>query len=180
MNFIQARHYRIGRRDRIRLVVLHDMEAAESVRTAENVAAWFAGPHAPQASAHYCVDSDSIVQCVREEDEAWHAPPVNPCSIGIEHAGYARQTEAEWRDAYSTAMMLASARLVADICARHGIPVVYVDEEGLRRGESGITTHASVSRAFRKSTHTDPGKGFPLAWYLEQVQALSAPPTACE
>ena len=49
----------------VALVVLHAMQSQERVDTAENVAAWFAGPAAPQASAHYLVDRDSIVKAVR-------------------------------------------------------------------------------------------------------------------
>ena len=70
--------------------------------SAESVARWFSRPSA-QVSAHYCVDVDSIVQCVRERDIAWHARGGNAKSIGIELAGYARQTKAEWADAYSRA-----------------------------------------------------------------------------
>ena len=33
----------------------------------------------------------------------------------------------------------------------------------LRAGERGITTHAQVSKAWKKSDHWDPGPGFPIA-----------------
>ena len=36
----------------------------------------------------------------------------------------------------------------------------------------GITTHASVSQAFRKSSHWDPGLGFPMAEFLNSVARL--------
>lgn len=169
--FIQARNYRRGRRVPVRLVILHSMEAAEASTTAENVAKWFAGPSAPMASAHYCVDADSVVQCVREEDVAFAAPGANDDGIQIEMAGYARQTREEWQDAFSSAMLERVAGLCADLCRRHGLPVEYVDEDGLKSGAKGITTHAAVSRAFKRSTHTDPGKGFPMDEFLESVRA---------
>lgn len=170
--FVRARNFYVGRAGKpIDLVVLHSMESSEKPSTAENVAAWFAGPSAPRASCHYCVDCDSVVQCVREEDRAWHAGRnANDRGIGIEHAGYARQSEAEWLDEYSAAMLRRSAALVADICRRHAIPVVALGPEELRAGARGITTHAAVSRAWRQTDHTDPGPSFPMARFLEMVR----------
>lgn len=170
-SFVQARHFTAGRRVPVDLVVLHDMEATESTKTAENVAAWFASAGAPKSSAHYCVDSDSTVQCVLERDVAWHAPGANHNGVGVELAGYARQTAAEWADPFSAAMLERAARLVAGVCRRHAVPVAFVDAAGLLRGESGITTHAEVSKAFKKSSHWDPGPGFPMAGFLERVRA---------
>jgi hypothetical protein len=170
IKFVQARNYTKGRIAPIKWVVIHDMEAAESAKTAENVAAWFAGAAAPQASAHYCVDSDSIVQCVKETDTAWHAPGANAAGIGIELAGYAKQTAAEWADEFSEAMLRRASCLVSDICKRHGIPKDFVSSAGLLAGTPGITTHAEVSKAWKKSGHTDPGPNFPLAHFLDLVR----------
>lgn len=172
-SFVQARNYTPARRVPVDLVVLHSMEAAESARTAENVAAWTAGASAPRASFHYAIDSDSTVQCVREADVAWHAPGANHNGVGIELAGYARQTPADWADAFSTAMLERAARLVAGVCRRHAVPVAFVDAAGLLRGESGVTTHAEVSKAWKKSSHWDPGKGFDMAGFLVAVQSFS-------
>lgn len=88
--FIEARWYTVSSGRRIDFIVIHDMEMPETVHTAEDCANMFAnlGPDR-KASAHYTVDSDSIVQCVREKDIAYHAPP-NTHSIGVEHAGVAR------------------------------------------------------------------------------------------
>lgn len=169
--FVQARNYHVGRARPIRCVVLHTMEAAEKPTTAENVAKWFASAAAPMASAHYCIDADSIVQGVREEDTAFAAPGLNADGIQLEHAGYAAQTAADWSDDYSRRMLARSAKLVAGICARHGIPIAFVDAAGLLRGERGITTHAEVTKAYRQSTHTDPGKAFPMTAYLAAVLA---------
>ncbi len=168
--FVEAKNKRSGRLEPIELVVLHTMEADERPDTAERVAAWFAGPNAPMASAHYCVDADSIVQCVKESDTAFHAPGANSNGIGIEHAGYARQTPEDWADAYSQTMLRRSAELTASLCKRHGLPVEAVDVQGLLAKRRGITTHHNVSLAFRKSTHTDPGKSFPMESYLEMVR----------
>lgn len=173
MTFIQAKNFTESSARRIDLLVLHSMESSEGRDTAETVAKWFAGPSAPQASAHFCIDSDSIVQCVQLDDVAWHAPGANHDGIGLEHAGRAAQARIEWLDEYGRAMLELSARLAAHLCRRFRIPPVFVGSDALRTGGArGITTHADVTRAFRRSTHTDPGFGFPVDWYVQRVAAL--------
>lgn len=169
--FVQARNFtRVGGRT-INLVVVHDMEAPETAKTAETVAAWFAGPTAPRASAHYCIDNDSIVQCVRDMDVAWHAPGANHDGIGLEHAGYARQSRNEWLDPFGTRMLALSAKLAADLCTKYQIPIRHLSAADLLRGERGITGHADVTQAYHRSTHTDPGGDFPWDTYLALVKA---------
>lgn len=164
---------------KIDLVVLHDMEAPERLDTAENVAAYFARP-TTKASAHYCVDRDSIIECVPLKDVAWAAPGANHNGIQIEFAGYARQTPAQWNDAYSKEMLQRGAELTAWLLKRFNIPVKFVDSLGLKRGERGITTHREVSLAFKLSSHTDPGPSFPRLDFMHSVAvaraALNPPP----
>jgi N-acetyl-anhydromuramyl-L-alanine amidase AmpD len=173
MPFIEARNYTRVDERQVDLVVVHDMEYPERLDAAEAVANWFGGPNAPRASAHVCVDADSAVRCARWSDVCWHAPGANHNGIGIEHAGYARQSLEEWLDDYSRAMLELSARITAALCDRFDIPVELVDVEGLKAGRRGITSHRWVSLAFRKSTHTDPGPDFPWDWYLQLVKAAS-------
>lgn len=169
--FRQAAHYTAAQRTTVDLVVVHDMEHPEVPGTARAVCEWFAGATAPQASAHHNVDDREIWGSVHEHDVAWQAPGANRNGIGIEHAGYARQTADQWQDAYSASMLALSAKLVADICERWNIPAEFVDAAGLVAGRRGITTHAAVTQAFHKSTHTDPGPNFPISYYLERVRA---------
>lgn len=181
MTFIQARNYtRVGEPPRkIDLVVLHTMEYPERPESAEWCANYFAGRSAPRASAHYCVDANSTVQCVRDEDVAWAAPGANHNGIQIEHAGHAKQTAEDWSDPYSQAMLKRSALLTARLCKRHGIPVRSLQAAGLKRGLRGITTHAAVSEAFKRSNHWDPGQNFPMGKYLllvkDAMSRLDAP-----
>lgn len=179
IKFVQAQHFTPGKRGvfDIDLIVIHCMDGVEKPNKAEEVALWFAGKGrdpAPKASAHYGIDNDSIVQMVLEKDIAWHAPGANRNGIGIEHAGLARQLRADWFDPFSRAMLLISSGLVARCCKHYGIPVQWVDAASLKTNTPGITTHAEVNNAWHKSTHTDPGRGFPLDWYLDQVRLAYA------
>lgn len=155
------------------LVVVHTMEAAERSDTAEAVARWFARPDT-EVSAHYCVDADSIVQCVREQDIAWHARGANDNSIGIELAGYAGQGPKGWDDDYSWAVLERAAALTSEICARHGIPIRRLRAPQLLARRRGITGHVDTSEAFRRSTHWDPGPAFPWRRFLRLTRLAGA------
>lgn len=168
--FVKSPNHTPARGRRIDLVVIHTMETPERPGAAEAVAHWFSQPRS-EVSAHYCVDADSIVQCVREVDIAWHARGANGRSIGVELAGFAKQTADRWGDAYSRAMLRRAARLVAEICERHDIPPVWLDADDLRDGRPGITGHAQVSDAFERTDHWDPGPAFPVERFLRLVVA---------
>ena len=166
--FVPSPHFTPASGRKIDVVVIHSMEMDETTTTAERCAAWFQNPSA-KVSAHYCVDSDSIVQCVREKDVAWHAPGANSDGIGIEHAGRAAQTTADWLDAYGQAMLALSAELVAGVCGRYRIPVTWLQPADLLAGKRGLTSHNNVSQAFKRGSHWDPGPGFPVERYLRLV-----------
>jgi N-acetyl-anhydromuramyl-L-alanine amidase AmpD len=173
--FIQARWYtNTGSTGRERRkIVIHSMEAPEKGDTAEATARYFAGlPATRKASAHYCVDNNSVVQTVQTKDVAFAAPGANHDGIHIELAGYARQTRSEWEDSYSLAMLEIAADLCRFLSPRFGIPAVFLTAKDLKANPEsrGCTTHAEVTKAFHRSTHTDPGTGFPMDWFLSRVK----------
>lgn len=163
-----------GARRRVRVIVIHDMEAPESCETAENVAKYFQDPRddhgkAVKASAHICVDCNSIVQCVRDNDIAYAAPGCNNDGIQIELAGYMKQTREQWLDPYGVALLAVGADATAQYCLKYAIPPVHLTNDQLRAGQSGIVGHVQVSVVYQKSTHADPGPNFPWEYFINHV-----------
>ena len=154
----------------ITAVVIHTMEIAERDGAAEICARWFADPIS-EVSAHYCVDADTVIQCVDEQDIAWHARGGNATTIGIELAGYAGQRALGWADEYSSAVLRRAAALTQEICDRHGLPLRRLHASDLVGGRRGVTGHADVSAAFHKSDHWDPGPDFPWVRFFRLARS---------
>jgi N-acetyl-anhydromuramyl-L-alanine amidase AmpD len=169
--FVKARWFKKpDKRRYVRVLVIHDMEAPEKGETAENVARYFATTRT-KASAHVCVDNNSVVQCVKDSDIAFAAPGCNNDGIQIELAGYGKQAAADWKDEYSTAMLKRAADVVAQYCLKFAIPPKHLTDGELAAGAMGIVGHAQVSRVYKKSDHTDPGPNFPWEYFMAMVVA---------
>lgn len=162
-----------SQRASVDLIVIHTMEAPQSAGRARQVAQWFAGPNAPEASAHFEVDDKEVIRSVHDKDWAWHAGPANPKSIGIEHAGYADKTD--WTSAYSKSELENSAKLAALYCDKYGIPPVWLTAADLKAGKRGITGHVECNAAFEGGRgHFDPGATFPREEYVRLVKSFTA------
>jgi murein L,D-transpeptidase YcbB/YkuD len=170
--FVKARNFTEtgegGRR--VDLLVDHLMVIPEVSDAAERIAQMF-HTTTREASAHYNVDNNSIVQGVRDEDIAWAAPGANSDGIQIEQAG-TLQTPAQWKDRYSLDMLENSCQLKAALAKKHGIPVVWCDVADLKAGRRGITQHWHASVAFRLSTHTDCGVNYPIEKVIELTREM--------
>lgn len=171
--FIQARWYTKtdpGVSRKVRVVVIHDMEFKESPDAAEIIAHDFAtrGPN-NKGSAHINVDSNSIVQCVKDNDVAYAAPGCNSDGIQIELAGFGKQTRTEWLDAYSDSLLKLAADATAQYCLKYNLPPIHLTNAQLAQGAKGIVGHYQVSAVYRKSDHTDPGAGFPWDYFIAMV-----------
>jgi len=171
ITFVQAKEWRWADRKTVDWIVIHSAEVWEKPSSAEAVAAYFRNPH-PPASAHFTVDCDSIVQSVKTEHMAAHAGPANRRSIGIEQAGYAKQTREEWLDDYGQRMLRLVARLVAREAKTWSIPLVKLTPTEMIAGARGLCGHVDVNAAFPGSSkHYDPGPHYPwdvlLQWAKE-------------
>jgi len=161
-------HYYEGREKALRLIVIHTMEAPEGPQTAENIAAYFASGSVV-ASAHACVDQDSVVVCLPPSDTAFAAPGANADGYQIEHAGYAGQDDAGWADAESQSMLRLSAAHARAIALAAGIPLKHLTNAELAAGEAGFVGHNQVSDVYKRSDHWDPGTNFPWSQYMSLV-----------
>ena len=156
----------------IDLVVIHSAESGEGVGSARNIAKYLARVER-KASAHYAVDAEEVLQLVGDGFTAWHAGRGNANSIGIELAGRAGQSEAQWLDGRSRPMLWRAAALVAELARKYPrIKPVYLDGAALLAGRrGGITTHADISRSLGGTDHWDPGPGFPMQYFVSLVAA---------
>jgi hypothetical protein len=106
---------------------------------------------------------------VFDKDVAFHAPGASHDGIGIEQAGYARQTREEWLDADSRLVLAQSSRVAALCCAAYDIPPLWLSDTELRGGSKGIVHHLQVSRVYRRSDHWDCGYHFPVDYFMDLV-----------
>lgn len=166
-------NYSQAKRKQPTIIVIHATDGHEGIAQDDNVAAMFARAFVPPEkprSAHYVVDTDSVTRCVPDLLTAWHCGHTgNARGIGIELCGSAGQTREEWLDSLSLPMLQLAARLCADLCKTHGILPAVVNDRGLLGNQTGITTHAFVTKAWAETTHSDPGPGFPLAAFVSCV-----------
>lgn len=173
--YVEAKFFGPKRTSPVRLVVIHDMEFPERPTAAEDVARYFQAPDpGTKPSANICVDSDSIIQCVHDSYVANGAPGANHDGIQVELAGYGSQTQGQWRDKYSIAMLAIASDAVAQYCLKYEIPPIHLSDVELREGKKGIVGHDQVSRVYHKSDHTDPGPNFPWPRFILSVQAFLA------
>lgn len=168
-------HYRPDLIRRPDLVVIHATQGAEVSYGAENTMSWFRTgpfPHGP-ASVHWTVDNDSIVAGAPENTVAYGARGANHDGIHIEICGKSEQGFGGWNDAYSQAALQRAAQVTARALQTWDLPLRWVPASDLRanyRGVQGITSHVSVSKGRRESTHTDPGPAFPVVRFLRLVE----------
>jgi hypothetical protein len=160
------------------LVVLHSTEG----NTAKGAAEWFATtlPGLPESkqpgSAHLIVDDAACYRALPDDVVPYGAPHGNVNGLHIEMAGFHNWTRQEWLSHLPTIEKAAGA--AAAWGKKYGIPMRFVDAAGLRRGESGVTTHLELTQAFTPGGHVDPGTDFPLDVFFEY--AGGSAPSALE
>jgi hypothetical protein len=168
-------------------IVLHSIESGEGGETAEACANYFRDPRNPNgtpriASTQFVVDNNSTIRCAEWENRVAGAVGANDEGWHIEQAGVAAQSADQWRDDYSTDMVMRqTAPLVAALAHRDGIPLRFVDAAGLKRGQPGVTTHHECWKAFGGDVRTDPGANYPMTEMLvEAIRLYGGEPTGDE
>jgi N-acetyl-anhydromuramyl-L-alanine amidase AmpD len=177
--FVKAKHFKdIVQKRQVRLVVIHTTEALETGDSAEGTANYFKDPrnqhgNPVKVSSHLCIDNNSIVQCVWDNDVAYCAPGVNSDGIHLELAATSAQTAAQWADPYSTLVLEKAANAAAQYCLKYDIPRVHLSNQQLRDGKKGIIGHYQATAVYPPNAgHTDPGANFPWDSFVERVETL--------
>ncbi|MDF5708860.1 MAG: N-acetylmuramoyl-L-alanine amidase [Nostoc sp. S4] len=161
----------VNQKREVRVIVIHTMEAPEKGTTAENVAKYFQNlPSNNKASAHLCIDNNSIVQCVLDNDVAYAAPGANHNGIQLELAGYSNQNRDDWFDEYSKALLENAANAAAQYCLKYNLPRKHLSNAELKAGKEGIIGHVQATEVFKLSDHTDPGENFPWDYFIDRVE----------
>lgn len=156
--------------DDIRWIVIHTTEGSEGPQSAEDGAS-YDQRRTDGTSAHFYVDSNSVVQCVRTADIAHTAMAAgNRRGIHIEVCGRAGQSAAQWDDPVSRATIAQLAGLCRVLRVRYPVPLVNLTPAQVRAGAVGFCEHLDISRAFGESDHTDPGPRFPWARLFQLIE----------
>lgn len=150
-----------GPRSRTVVVVIHATDnTASAAAEAE-----YATTRPDQTSAHFYVDDTSAYRALPLDNIAygclWHG---NQISVQLELCGRSNQL--------TDATMRRAAPIVAEICARYGLPVRKVGPADVAAGVRGICGHADITAAFPQDhgDHTDPGSAFPWSTFIGYVQ----------
>lgn len=174
----------------VRRVVIHSTVSPCEPGGARDIAAYFRSERSG-GSAHYITDPAETIQSGYDDLICWHAPP-NPGTLGVEMcdipgpvpddppmsaAFKAARRMWRWTRRPQRAMLRRTAKLTAQLCLAYGVPVTFLTARQLRRAgadrAAGITTHANTSRAFKQSTHWDPGF-WPRRAFMRMVRREAA------
>lgn len=160
-------------------IVLHGTVSPCQPGGARAIANYFANSGV-QASAHYVVDPNEVVQCVPENQQAWH-DGYNVNEIGIELCDPQSGPGSRWQDAPHQAMLRRAAALVNDVASRWSFA------RPLKRGVAPldlsveyVTGHVDIAQTTHTTDHTDPGPDFPWDEFMAMVNTstpASAPPS---
>ena len=185
--FIQAAHVSAGTNLPIDRIVIHGTVSLAMLGGALQVASYFTDP-ASGGSAQYVSDPGEIVQCVRESEISWNAPP-NPHTIGWEFCdmvdwdphypnGFASQEEwnKRWDLPLWDDMLRLGASAVRAKCLQYNVPMVRLGPAQLLAGQRGICSHLDVSQAWHQTDHHDPGTTFPWARFMALVTDTAPTP----
>lgn len=159
----------------IRGIVMHTPETLEDYNppddAAENVARYFSVV-ARAASAHVCIDSDSIVECLPDDATAFHAAGVNSSTLGIE-AGYKAVSWDDMPDHILYRVLNNIAEWTLPRVIKYRIPMVVIKSQDVWEGGArGFLEHRLTENWYgTPGRRSDPGN-FPWATFFEIMEAM--------
>lgn len=159
-------------------IVIHTSEGGELTGSAEQLGLFMGTPRTATNLASYqdVFDTDQVIPAVPHNVVSYAAAGGNAQGIHGCFPGKAGQTRDQWLDENSRAMIRQCAAWCIDVALENNIPLTRIYSGDLQNGRRGICDHHQVSLAFKKSTHTDVGPGFPWDVLFADINALLAPP----
>jgi hypothetical protein len=157
------------------LAVLHTSEGGELTSSAEALSRFMETPRSGTNLASYNVvfDTDQVIPAVPYDVVPYAAGGGNAIGVHGCFPGRAGQTREQWLDDISFDMIGQAARWLLDVHEELGIPLVRITWQQVQNGASGICDHFDISRAFKKSNHTDVGAGFPWDVLFDEIYEIS-------
>lgn len=157
--------------------VLHSAETPLAAGYAASIARYFAG--GPGTSCHYMIDPAETWGVLDDGLIAWHCGNGNPRSIGVEQAGRASFTRAQWLSTDGRRQQQRVAAIMRAARDRYGIGLYWMSDAQLaaaHRGQlGGWATHDQCRRVLGGTSHTDPMPNYPLAETMQLAQQGAAP-----
>lgn len=173
LKWVPPKSWTNANRTYVQLIVIHTTEGSAHGQSAEDGAA-YNQRRTDGTSAHYFVDENSVVHCVRTADQAHCARAQgNRRGIQYELCTRAGSSPATWANPYHQAMLRRAAKQAARDAKKWNIPVRHLTVAQVADGAKGFCGHYDITRAFPQDngTHTDPGANFPWSQFLDMVRA---------
>jgi hypothetical protein len=172
LQWIVPRSWTNANRTSVQLIVIHTTEGSSHSQSAED-GARYNQERTDGTSAHYFVDSNSVVQGVRTADQAHTARTQgNRRGIQYELCGRAGWSASTWQGSYQQSMLRLAAKQCARDAKKWNIPVRHLTVGQVADGVKGFCGHWDITRAFPQDngSHTDPGSNFPWSQFLDMVR----------
>lgn len=151
------------------------------IHTFEDDGTWSADKMAkyqqsPSAGGSYHLVIDVNGRIARENDDPfipWAAMFTgNRVAFHFSLSGKASWTRQQWLA--RPKQIDALAKVLAAYSKAKGIPLIRRGPQDVRAGKWGVCGHDDISKAFKESTHWDPGTGFPFDVVIDKAVKILA------